>query len=26
VGRLADGDAPLALVSHENVTSRKVRR
>ena len=26
VGRLADGDAPLALVSHEKVTSRKVRR
>jgi two-component system, NtrC family, sensor kinase len=25
VGRLADGDAPLALVSHENVTGRKVR-
>ena len=23
VGRLADGDAPLALVAHENVTSRK---
>ena len=26
VGRLADGDAPLALVAHENVTSRNVRR
>jgi hypothetical protein len=26
VGRLADGDAPLALVAHENVTSRRVRR
>jgi len=26
VGRLADGDAPLALVAHENVTGRKVRR
>jgi hypothetical protein len=26
VGRLADGDAPLALVAHENVTDRRVRR
>jgi PAS domain-containing protein len=26
VGRLADGDAPLALVVHENVTGRRVRR
>lgn len=26
VGRLADGDAPLALVSHENAAGRKVRR
>jgi two-component system, NtrC family, sensor kinase len=26
VGRLADGDAPLALVAHENVTGRRVRR
>jgi hypothetical protein len=26
VGRLADGDTPLALVAHENVTSRKVGR
>ena len=26
VGRLADGDTPLALVAHENVTSRRVRR
>jgi PAS domain-containing protein len=25
VGRLADGDAPLALVAHENVTGRRVR-
>ena len=25
VGRLADGDAPLALVSHENAAGRKVR-
>jgi hypothetical protein len=25
VGRLADGDAPLALVVHENVTGRRVR-
>jgi hypothetical protein len=26
VGRLADGDTPLALVVHENVTGRRVRR
>jgi hypothetical protein len=26
VGRLADGDAPLALVAHENVTGGSVRR
>src|SRR5215204_3513890 len=26
VGRLVDGDAPLALVVHENVTGRGVRR
>ena len=26
VGRLADGDTPLALVAHENVSSRRVRR
>jgi len=26
VGRLADGDTPLALVAHENVTGRRVRR
>jgi hypothetical protein len=26
VVRLADGDAPLALVAHENVTGRRVRR
>ena len=26
VGRLADDDAPLALVAHENVTGRRVRR
>jgi hypothetical protein len=26
VGRLTDGDAPLALVAHENVTGRRVRR
>jgi hypothetical protein len=26
VGRLADGDTPLALVAHENVTSRKAGR
>ena len=26
VGRLADGDTPLALVAHENVTNRKVGR
>jgi hypothetical protein len=26
VGRLADGDAPLAIVAHENVTGRRVRR
>ena len=26
VGRLADGDAPLALVAHENVSGRRVRR
>src|SRR5215210_2182115 len=26
VGRLADGDAPLALVAHENVTDRRIRR
>ena len=25
VGRLADGDKPMALVSHENVTSRRIR-
>jgi hypothetical protein len=25
VGRLADGDTPLALVAHENVTGRRVR-
>jgi hypothetical protein len=25
VGRLADGDAPLALVAHENVTGHRVR-
>ena len=26
VGRLADGDTPLALVAHENVSGRRVRR
>ena len=26
VGRLADGDAPLALVTHENVNGCRVRR
>ncbi len=26
VGRLADGDTPLALVAHENVTGGRVRR
>jgi hypothetical protein len=26
VGRLADGDAPLALVAHENVTGHRVQR
>ena len=26
VGRLADGNDPLAIVAHENVTRRKVRR
>jgi hypothetical protein len=26
VGRSADGDTPLALVAHENVTGRRVRR
>ena len=26
VERLADGDAPMALIAHENVTDRKVRR
>jgi hypothetical protein len=26
VGRLTDGDAPLAIVAHENVTGRRVRR
>jgi two-component system NtrC family sensor kinase len=26
VGRLADGDTPLALIAHENVTGRRVRR
>jgi hypothetical protein len=26
VGRLADGDTPLALVAHENVTGDRVRR
>src|SRR5215211_7541438 len=26
VGHLADGDTPLALVAHENVTGRRVRR
>ena len=26
VGRLADGDTPLALVAHENVTGRRMRR
>ena len=26
IGRLADGNTPLALVAHENVTDRRVRR